>query len=429
MLKISLTFFIVALLCLVIYLSLYRKKRKKTKKPPFIARLSGLLTVLCFISSLVCGIVYLKQENIKLFNRINSYDVKSKYAEEIEKGNTDAAYKILPDRIFSCGNGILFANGLDDEFEMFSDENGITFKTAKNNVRLTAGTESIKAHLSSNGELILDGSFLYSKYDEQLLEYSNSIISKNVRNFSVTSNSLLCVTDSDDLYSIGFNEYGQLCDSTTKNKESLVLSMQNVKSADLSDTHALIIDKYGTLYACGDNSYSQLGTKNAISSTEPVKIMQGIKDVRAGNYFSLVLSVNGDLYTAGINKKGQLGNNGEEFRAELIQILTGIEKIDVNGNTCAALTNSGHLYVWGDNKDGKGGSDAGEVLSSPIKIADDVYDFALYDSGVAVLTKDRDIKLYKGNTEPDTVFTSDAAIPDEYREKYTIKTPETPETV
>lgn len=136
---------------------------------------------------------------------------------------------------------------------------------------------------------------------------------------------------------MGFNEYGQLSDNTTKNKPSPVFVMSGVERADISDTHAMIIDKYGTLFAAGDNSYSQLGNKNAISSTELTKVMQGVRDVAVGNYFSLVLTVNGELYSAGTNEKGQLGNNGGEFRAELVPVMTGVEKISVNGNTCAAL--------------------------------------------------------------------------------------------
>ena len=157
--------------------------------------------------------------------------------------------------------------------------------------------------------------------------------------------------------------------------------------------------------------------------------MQGVKDVKVGNYFSLVLTVNGELYSAGTNEKGQLGNNGEDFRAELVSIMTGVEKISINGNTCAALTYNNELYVWGDNANSKAGVKDKEILAAPVKIQDDVYDFSLSSKRVIILKNDRSIISSDSNAEFSKLIEFNSEIPEQYKDKNRITTPDQPENV
>ena len=415
---------------LIYILSGKKSKKNKRKKSTFMRKFSGIATAVCFICTAVFGILYCKGENITLFNRLTSYELPTAYTSALATEGADKAYSLLPVGVYTQNGNIYFINSKNDSFILKKTEDGSSaFITDANDTIYIGGEKTLKAVIKSSGELILDGYFLYSKYDEEYLEYSNTIIAKNVKYVSSTDNSLFYITNDGDLYAMGFNEYGQLCDTTTKNKPSPVFIMGNVQSADISDTHAMIIDKYGTLYAAGGNSYSQLGNKNAISTTEITKVMQGIRDAKVGNYFSLVLTFNGELYSAGTNEKGQLGNNGEEFKAELIPVMTGVDKISVIGNTCAALTYDGQLYVWGDNKDHKAGSDEGDVLASPVKIQENVYDFALNTNGIVVLTRNRDIFCSDRDGKFISLIEFSAEIPDQYKERNAVYDPDMPEKV
>lgn len=421
LLKLSIIFIISTLVFLLLYISV-PKKRKKRKT--FI----GLLSLIFLITSCVLFIIHIKSNNIKLFNKIKTYDVAVMYTAELTASGAESAYSYLPNKMLTDGTDFFFTNSKSDLFKIENNDGTISANTVYNKTSYFGGNGCITATLDTEKKLILNGHFKYTEY-ETITNYNNTVIARNVKYCSLTSNSLYYITEDNKLYGMGFNEYGQLGDTTTKNKSEPILIMENVLSADISDTHSLIVDTFGTLYAVGDNSYSQLGNKTAVSSTELITIMQGIKDVRVGNYFSLVLAVNGELYSAGINKKGQLANNGEEFKAELIPIMSSVDKIEINGNTCAALTYTGELYVWGDNTDSKAGVAQKDSIMSPVKISDNIYDFAISKNRIAVLTKDRDIKISNENGELTSVLTFNAQIPDIYKEKDILKEAFTTEEV
>lgn len=374
--------FLLAILFLLAYIFATVKKKKSNKA-------KGAASVVFFAIAIVLLVIFLKQNNIKLFNKVKAYDAVQKFTQ-----TSDTGY--VADSVYYANKSVYFTNGKNDLFVI--DKNGAT--TAKNGITSIGGKRTITAELSQKGELILNGHFKYSEYESERHEYNNTVIAKDVTKFSITDNSLMYITADGKLYALGFNEYGHLGDTTTKNKNEPVLVTTDIIDCDISDTHSMVVDKYNTLYAVGDNSYSQYGTKTTIASTEFTKIMQGVKDVRVGNYYSLVLAVNGELFTSGDNELGQLGNGGSN-KVGLISILKGVKKIDRIGNTCAALTNDGELYVWGECKD---------IELSPVKVLDNVYDFALTDDGIAVIDKNRNVLVGGNDYKPETVLEFNAEI-------------------
>lgn len=393
--------------------------RKNTNTFKQINRILSILAFVGIILTVIVTIIYCKANNINFFNKVNNYDIQDKYSQTLEKSGEEKAYPFLPANIYTQKDAVLFTNGKKDLFILNEDAEDHSFTTLSNGILYADGSKTLSAVITENGNLKLNGYFLYSKYEEKILEYNNETIASNVRYCSFTDNSLFYITNDDKLYAIGFNEYAQLGDTTVKTKNSPVFIMNNVATAAISDTHSMIVDKFGTLYAVGDNSYSQLGNKTAVSSNELIKIMQGVKDIKVGNYYSVVLTVNGELYTAGTNTLGQLGNAGGEFKAQLIHIMSGVDKIDVNGNTCAALTYDGELYTWGNNAECKAGIETSDVLASPCKIKTDIYDFGMTTKNIVILTKDRDILISDKKGEFTPILEMNAKVPETHRDKYT----------
>lgn len=414
LLKISIILFAV----FVVFLLLYLLSVKKSKKKGFIQKFTGFISLISLLCAVVFLIIFCKANNIKIFNRLKSYDVLEKYTQTLKSSDAQTAYPLLPTEVFAHNEQIYFKNTQNDLFEIQFTEDKYILSTVENGVDNIVSDNTIKATIKDNGDLVLDGYLLYSKYESKFVEFNNKVIAKNVASVSVTSNSVMYITNNGELYALGFNEYGQLGDTTTKNKSEPVFVKDGITKAEISDTHSMIIDKFGTLYAVGDNSYSQLGNKTAVSSTEFTKIMQGVKDIKLGNYLSFVLTVNGELYTAGKNDLGQLGNNGKEFKAELILALKGVEKISIHNNTCAALTYDGKLYVWGDNAENKAGIANKEILISPTEVSNDIYDFALSDKGIIAITKDRNVFITNEKGDKVTVAEFGAQVPDAYKDRF-----------
>ena len=426
--KISIALFALSVILVILYVIIVKKSPKADKtgiRTKTLRRVMGAFSMVTMITAAVLLVLYLRSNNIKLFDeKVNEYDPVKIYTKELKAKGADKAYAGLPDDIFTFGDKIYFKNGKGDLFEILSkkttaeDGTAVTeyyTKTVKNGVNYVGGKNTLKAMITKKGELVLDGYLLYTEFDGSKREYKNEIVAENVKYCTLTDNSLFYITNAGDMYAIGFNEYGQLGDTTTKNKASATFIEHDIEKCAISETHSMTIDKFGTLRAVGDNSYSQLGNKTAIPTTEPITIMQGAKDVKIGNFFSIVLAINGEVLTAGNNEKGQLGNSGEIFKAELVSILTAVDKIDVHGDTCAALTHEGVLYVWGDNKNAKAGLTGSEIIVKPTKVYENVEDFTLGKNGVSIITKDKNIFTSTAEGKFVEVLNFGAQIPDNYK--------------
>lgn len=138
------------------------------------------------------------------------------------------------------------------------------------------------------------------------------------------------------------------------------------------DNHTLILNSNGQVYSVGWNWYGQLGNGGALSQHNVIQI-EGLNqaiDIAAGGFHSLALRYGGTVWAWGNNQSGQLGLGDSTNRNIPTQIpnLTDIVAISAGNLHSLALDNNGNLWAWGNNSAGQLGSGDTEDRITPTKI-------------------------------------------------------------
>ena len=125
------------------------------------------------------------------------------------------------------------------------------------------------------------------------------------------------INSNGQLYVWGGNQYGQLGDGTTVNKNKpQLLSNGKILFDDVSagSHHIICKDIQGNIYAIGRNNYGQLGDGTTVDKNQLTKIFSKInaRKVVAGQYSSAIIDNNGGCYCVGYCKNtivnGYTGN-------------------------------------------------------------------------------------------------------------------------
>ncbi len=420
------SFAFAALFLLLLVAMLLQNVKKKSLKNRNLhrsrCRLYGVAAAIFLVAGLALYLMPQKAAELKDFIS------EASPAEVYEKSE---AVEALPSRLFAVGDDYYVLTGQGDLYGhlAFTKEKKTEYKNGLcyNKSAAIAGGKKFLAVLDQKGKLRLSGAFEYQTYEQDDTSFSSSLYAKDCTFIAANDNNLMYIAGG-DLYSVGYNAFGQLGDGTERSRTEAAMILENVSSVSVSDTHTLAVDAYGNLYGFGDNSYSEMGNRTTAASSTPLKLMTGVKQAEAGRYFSVVLAKNGDVYTAGRNDLGQLGNGDTRDSATYVKVLSGIMKIAVGENSCAALAADGTLYVWGNNADGQLG--AGEIsVLAPQKVAGDVYDVAMGARSMAIIRLDRDVAV-SGVARPEknedalqSVYILNAEIPEEQRYQETVEMP------
>ena len=175
---------------------------------------------------------------------------------------------------------------------------------------------------------------------------------------------------SGNLYTWGYNNYGQLGDDSTIDKDEPTLIEHPEEKAWVSTSigayHTVATDINGNLYTWGSNAYGQLGDATLIDKDEPTLIEhpeeKTWQSVSAGDSHTLAIDIDGNLYTWGSNAYGQLGDGTTENKSTptLIVNPTEAEWVYASGGEyhSFAIDSDSNLYTWGGNSFGQLGDNS-----------------------------------------------------------------------
>ena len=163
-----------------------------------------------------------------------------------------------------------------------------------------------------------------------------------------------------EVWSYGYNGYGQLGTGDTSNKIlPTYTGINNIVSIALGSAHTVAVDKDGHVWTWGYNNYGQLGngtttssyTKVQVKSPDGEGVLENIIAVAAGDSYSLALDKDGNVYAWGYNGYGNLGLGDTNTRTlpVKVQALEKITKIEASNVSSFAIDSNNKLWVAGYN--------------------------------------------------------------------------------
>ena len=169
------------------------------------------------------------------------------------------------------------------------------------------------------------------------------------------SDFVICKSITNDIYCWGRNNCGQLGNSDG-NQNSPIFSSTTWPD-DIIDIkcgygHTLLLTSNLDVYSCGYNNYGQLGRNQGDDNSLQKIILPEIIRIGCGLYHSICIDINNDLYVFGINKNGQLGLDDEDNRNKPIKhpSLSNIIDVSNGGNHTFVKTSNNEIYAFGYNK-------------------------------------------------------------------------------
>jgi alpha-tubulin suppressor-like RCC1 family protein len=150
----------------------------------------------------------------------------------------------------------------------------------------------------------------------------------------------------------GQNQYGQLGIGTVFQTNSPVMvtgGLSNVIQISGGAYHSLALLENGNVYSWGWNRYGQLGDGTNSNRTSPV-LISGISDViqlGGGAYHSLALLENGRIYSWGGNEYGELGDGASNNSNLPLMVfgLSNVIQIGTGGFSCFAIASSRFVQI------------------------------------------------------------------------------------
>jgi alpha-tubulin suppressor-like RCC1 family protein len=213
-------------------------------------------------------------------------------------------------------------------------------------------------------------------------------VATNVVAMSAGSDHSLFVKDDGTLWTMGYNYYGQLGDGTTANRSLAEIVASNVVTVAAGADHSLYLKSDGVLWAMGWNGDGELGDGTTIQRESPVSVASNVVAVAAGQWHSLYLQNDGILWAMGQNNYGQLGDGTLTTRHSAVAVASNVVAVAAGNNHSLYLERDGTLWGMGVNSYGQLGDGTLSSQSNAIFVAANVMAVAAGDADSFFLTGD-----------------------------------------
>lgn len=183
-----------------------------------------------------------------------------------------------------------------------------------------------------------------------------------------------------NLYTWGLNTNGQLGDGTTNQSTTpikiTVAGVTSWKAVAAGDAMSFAIGGNDSLYSWGYNNFGQLGDSSTTQRTSPVTVHlpSGVlaKAVSAAANSAMALGTNDSLYAWGRNANGQLGigSTADQRVPVAVHLPAGVTATVPIGGAFynSALCSDGNIYAWGQNTNGQIGDATTTQRTSPTMV-------------------------------------------------------------
>lgn len=206
-----------------------------------------------------------------------------------------------------------------------------------------------------------------------------------VRAVSVGERHIVYITENNELYAFGCNDYGQYGNGTV---DEVIVDESKRRHVNFNTTNVFVMSDVvevsagydftaavttdGSLYTWGSNKFGQLGNGTREDSNVPVKIMDNIKSVSVNGCNMIALSNDGDVYT--FEQTGeQISSNDVVVSVEFdgtvpVKVMDNAVAVSCGDGHYAAVDKNGKLFMWGDNNTGQLGDGTTNDGEEPIEV-------------------------------------------------------------
>ncbi|MCB8818682.1 RCC1 domain-containing protein, partial [Desulfosporosinus shakirovi] len=204
--------------------------------------------------------------------------------------------------------------------------------------------------------------------------------SKTITAIAAGDNSSYFLASDGTVWSVGYNNYGQLGDGTTTSR-NLPVEVQGLSgktitaiAAGINSAYFLAID--GTVWSVGLNTNGQLGDGTTTSRSFPVQV-QGLSSktitaVAGGQYTAYFLASDGTVWSVGYNYYGQLGDGTTTRKTQPVQVqgLSGktVTTVAAGYNSAYFLASDGTVWSVGYNNNGQLSDGTTTNKSVPVQV-------------------------------------------------------------
>jgi alpha-tubulin suppressor-like RCC1 family protein len=201
-----------------------------------------------------------------------------------------------------------------------------------------------------------------------------TFFNSNVASVSCGANHTAVVTNTNNLFTFGWNNSGQLGIGNNTNRntpQKVTFFNADVASVSCGADHTAVVTNTNDLFTFGVNGYGQLGLGDNTNRNTPEQVTffeSTVASVSCGGAHTAVVGTTSNLFTFGWNNSGQLGlgdNNDRNTPEQVTFFNSDVTTVSCGANHTAVVTNTNNLFTFGWNNSGQLGLNNNTTQNAP----------------------------------------------------------------